>query len=181
MSEKQNNESVKKAYALYCNDNFIYAYETREEAERALATRNYSKFQAARRIAEKDYEDCADPVTEFEFDQILASNEYEIEEIEIDRSEESGDVSYCIMRDDEEFLNFEDKTEAMEVFIKLYSEAISEMSERIEELKKSDFSKAFNNNFTFNKADAVLWELAEIPRYRIVPLSKDSSDNPYKA
>lgn len=167
------NQIITKAYGLYCNDNFIYAYETREEAEKALASRLQLKYEAASRIAQKAYDDCDDPVTEFEFDKILASNEYEIDEIEIDESDLPKEVTYRIMRDDEAFMDFKNKGEAIEVFLKLTEDSINEMNEKLKELTRADFDKALSFKISYNEADALLWELEQIPKYKVIPVSRE--------
>lgn len=172
------NQSITKAYGLYCNDNFIYAYETREEAEEALASRLRLKHEAATRIAQKAYDDCSNPVTEFEFDKILASNEYEVEEIEIDDSDSPAEVAYRITRDDEAFMDFQSKDEAVEVFLKLVEDSINEMNEKLKELSQADFDKALSFKINYNEADALLWELEQIPRYKIIPVSREDENAP---
>lgn len=174
---KNNSYQITKAYALYCNNTFVYAYETQEQAKEALSSRIKMKYEAATRIAQKAYDDCPDPVSEYKFDQVLASNEYEIREIEIDDSETSSNIKYRIIRDGEAFMDFTNKDEAVAVFLKLTEDSINEMNDKLKELTQADFSDALSFKIKYNEADALLWEMYQIPRYQIVPVNEQENNS----
>lgn len=164
-----------KTYGLYCNDNLICKYKTKEEANEALASRIRIKQEAAERIAKKDYKDWdwSEPVTECEFNMALVSSNYEVKEAEGDDVDAPKDMMYRITKDGEPFMDFCSKEKAMKMFVELANISAKQMTETVNQLATADFNKAMSYNLKYSEADALLWDLYQIPQYQIFAIPKE--------